>query len=117
MKMGIGTNTQKPDAGEMKGGQDKVACGVWFTSSGTAMPQLIKYKDREEEIHCIHNIRVLTREKKFYCGILVIEYLCSSIQEEETEDEGREILFKLYYYPEECRWKIAWLREEQPSAR
>lgn len=38
MKMGIGTNTQKPDVGEMKGGQDKVACGVWFTSSGTAMP-------------------------------------------------------------------------------
>ena len=61
-------------------------------------------KEREE-VHSIRNIRVLTREKKYYCGIPVMEYLCSAVEEE------MEYLFKLYYYLEECKWKIAWLKE------
>lgn len=104
MSMGIGINTQKPDAGEIRGRQEDIACGVWFTSSGNPIPQLVKYKEREE-IHSIRNIRVLTREKKYYCGIPVMEYLCSAVEEE------MEYLFKLYYYLEECKWKIAWLKE------
>ena len=32
MSMGIGTNTQNPDEGELKRDLEKIACGVWFTS-------------------------------------------------------------------------------------
>ena len=34
MSMGIGTNTQNPDEGELKRDLEKIACGVWFTSTG-----------------------------------------------------------------------------------
>ena len=33
MSMGIGTNTQNPDEGELKRDLEKIACGVWFTST------------------------------------------------------------------------------------
>ena len=48
MNMGIGTNTRKPDEGQMKRKNlREVACGVWFTSKGTVMPKMIKYQDDE----------------------------------------------------------------------
>ena len=34
MSMGIGTNAQHPDEGEITRKLDAVACGVWFTSKG-----------------------------------------------------------------------------------
>ena len=43
MSMGIGTNTQNPDEGELKRDLEKIACGVWFTSTGSVMPKLVKY--------------------------------------------------------------------------
>lgn len=102
MSMGIGINTQKPDEGEQKRKQEKIACGVWFTSSGNIMPKMIKYQDREGMIYSISRILVLTREKKYYCGIPVQEYRCRTIL------ENREYLFWLYYYPETGCWKISW---------
>lgn len=102
MSMGIGTNTQKPDEGELKRTQEEIACGVWFTSKGNTMPRLIKFQDEEGMIRTITNIRILIQEKKQYCGISVWEYRCS------TFSNGQEYLFRLYYYPEECKWKISW---------
>ena len=77
MSMGIGTNARKPDEGKLK--RDslcEIACGVWFTSTGTAMPKMIKYQDDEGMIHSISQIHVQTREKKYYCGIPIHEYRC-----------------------------------------
>ena len=45
MSMGIGTNAQHPDEGELTRKLDAVACGVWFTSKGAAIPKMIKYQD------------------------------------------------------------------------
>ena len=43
MSMGIGTNARKPDEGKLKReNRREVACGVWCTSTGTAMPKMIK---------------------------------------------------------------------------
>ena len=69
MSMGIGTNTQNPDEGELKRDLEKIACGVWFTSTGSVMPKLVKYQDDEGLLHTISQIHVLTQEKKYYCGI------------------------------------------------
>lgn len=102
MGMGIGTNTQKADEGELKRTQEEIACGVWFTSTGNTMPRIIKFQDGEGMIRTITNIRILIQEKKQYCGIPVWEYRCSTLSNE------REYLFRLYYYPEECKWKISW---------
>lgn len=102
MGMGIGTNAQKPDEGKIQRIQEAIACGVWFTSTGNTMPQMIKFQDEEGAIHSITNIQVLVQEKKRYCGISVLEYQCRTFQED------REYMFRLYYYLEECKWKIAW---------
>ena len=39
MGMGIGINTERPDEGQLRGRQEPVACYVWFTSTGRAMPR------------------------------------------------------------------------------
>ena len=93
MSMGIGTNTQNPDEGELKRDLEKIACGVWFTSTGSVMPKLVKYQDEEGLLHTISQIHVLTQEKKYYCGIPIQEYRCSTVLEPCT-DTGKEILLR-----------------------
>ena len=103
MGMGIGTNTQNPDEGELKRNLEKIACGVWFTSNGVAMPKLVKYQDEEGLVHSISQIHVLAQEKKYYCGIPIQEYRCSTVF------ENQEYLFRLYHYLETNCWKISWV--------
>lgn len=102
MSMGIGTNAQKPDEGELKRNLEEIACGVWFTSTGAVMPKLVKYQDEEGLLHTISQIHVLTQEKKHYCGIPIQEYRCSTVL------GAQEYRFRLYYYLESNRWKISW---------
>ena len=50
MAFGIDTNTQKADAGFIKGKQREIACQCWFISKGKVIPlmldvQLIYYKE------------------------------------------------------------------------
>lgn len=105
--MGIGTNAGRPDEGELKRKTEAIACGVWFTSSGTAMPKLIKYQDCEGMIHSIGGIHVHSRARQYYCGIPIQEYRCSTVI------RGREYLFRLYYYMETNRWEISWQQEKE----
>ena len=102
MGMGIGINTQRPDAGPNHRQQEEIACGIWFTSRGEILPQKLKFQNQEGEIQCIDNIRVITKEKKYYCGIPTFVYFCS------TRLQDREYLFYLYYYPEHCKWTLSW---------
>lgn len=102
MGMGIGTNTQKSDEGELKRNLDEIACGAWFTSKGMTIPKMVKYQDEEGLIHSITKIHVLTQEKKYYCGIPIQEYRCSTVL------GNQEYLFRLYYYLETNCWKISW---------
>ena len=66
------------------------------------MPKLVKYQDEEGMLHTISQIRVLTQDKKFYCGIPIQEYRCSTVV------ENQEYRFRLYYYLETSCWKISW---------
>ena len=63
---------------------------------------MIKYKDEEGMIRLIDRIRVLYKEKKYYCGIPIEEYRCSTVC------ANREYLFRLYYYMDTCCWKLSW---------
>ena len=102
VKMGIGTNTENPDAGEIKGRQEDIACYVWFTASGRIMPKMVKYIDREGMYQQLEHITVLHQEHKFYCGIETIEFEC------ETYSGNRLVTFSLHYYKERNEWKIIW---------
>ncbi len=100
MSMGIGTNAGTPDAGILHGQQRPVACGVWFTSAGTVMPKLLKFQDEQGIIRTVDHVRVMTAEKKHYCGIPVVEYRCSA------EFDGLLHGFRLIYYTERQEWKL-----------
>jgi len=105
MAFGIGTNTEAADRGEIRGTQEDIACGCWFTSKGNTIPQYIKYRDGEGVIHGISNIRVLYSERQNFCGIPMMTYSCSA------EAEGQEYRFTLLFHLEECRWKLMWQRD------
>lgn len=102
MSMGIGINAQHPDEGELRRKQEEIACGVWFTSTGTALPKLIKYRDADGEIRTVRHVHVMSCGKKYYCGIPAVEYRCSTVCGD------REYLFRLYYYIETGCWKLSW---------
>lgn len=102
LKLGIGTNITNADAGEIKGIQEAIACGVWFTSRGRILPKSIKFEDKSGVYHTLSGIHVSSESKKFYCGIPTIEFECDTIYND------REIAFRLLYYVEENEWKILW---------
>lgn len=102
MGMGIGINAQKPDAGRIKGRQEPVACGVWFTSTGRAIPKIIKMQNGQDGYKILDTVRVISCADKYYCGIPTVEYEC------ETENEGVSRRFSLLYYPEKREWKLLW---------
>lgn len=99
---GIGVNTEKTESGEIRGRQEDIACGCWFTSQGNTLPKYVKYQDAEGMIHSVTNIQVLYSERKNYCGIPMMLYSCRA------EDAEREYRFRLLFHLEECRWKIIW---------
>lgn len=102
MGMGIGINAEETDCGEVRGGQTAIACGAWFTSTGTVMPKLIKYQDDAGELHTLSNIHVITCAKKNYCGIPTLEYSCSA------NSGVKSYKFRLLFYIEKQEWKILW---------
>ena len=65
MSMGIGTNTQKPDEGELKRKMKEIACSVWYTSKGRTIPMMFKYQDEEGVIHKVTHINVQKQAEKF----------------------------------------------------
>ena len=102
MGRGIGINVHTPDAGKIRGRQEPVACGVWYTSTGTAIPKLIKFQGEDGEIRTLTNLHVLSFEKKNYCGIPTVEYECDAVV------DARRYLFHLLYYVEHQKWTVLW---------
>lgn len=102
MAMGIGINTSNPDAGNVKGRQEPVACGVWFTSTGRAIPKMIKFLDADGCEQILTSIHVQSAEHKFYCGIPSVEYVCDAIIGTRRQE------FRLLFYVEEQQWKLLW---------
>lgn len=107
MGMGIGTNVYSPDAGKIKGHQEAVACGVWYTSTGTAIPKMIKFQDADGEIRTLTHLHVRTFEKKNYCGIPTLEYECDAVV------HSRKYIFHLLYYIEHQKWTVLWKSAER----
>ena len=102
MAFGIGTNTQKADAGFAKGRQREIACQCWFTSKGKVTPLMLKVQDEDGEIRTIRQIEVLSQEEKRYAGVRSLEFDCVI-----TILEQR-INVQLIYYKEENQWVLVY---------
>jgi len=97
---GIGTNAEKTDAGKLKGERKEIACSCYFSCSGKAFPLSIKVEDEDGEIRIIRQIRVLSQEKKNFCGIPTEEFIC------EITILGQVIPCKLVHNLVECKWVL-----------
>ena len=102
MAFGIGTNTQKADAGFNRGKQREIACQCWFTSKGKVTPLMLKIEDEDGEIHTVRQIQVLTQEEKRYAGVRSLEFDCIITILEQKID------VQLIYYQEENRWVLVY---------
>ena len=100
MAFGTDIHMEKADAGSIRGEQENIAVGCWFTSRGDTSLQLLKYQDEEGQIHTIRHIRVMSREEKHYNGIPTLEYICR------IEEGGYEAEIKLLFFLEEHRWAM-----------
>ena len=102
MAFGIGANTQKEDAGFVKGKQREIACQVWFNSKGKVTPLMLKVQDEDGEIRTVRQIQVLSQEEKKYAGALSLEFNCiSTIMEQQID-------VQLIYYKEDNRWVLVY---------
>ena len=102
MAFGIGTNTQKEDAGFIKGKQREIACQCWFSSKGKVIPLMLKIEDEDGEIRTIRQIEVLSQEEKRYAGVRSLEFDCNITFLEQK------IGVQLIYYKEENRWVLVY---------
>lgn len=100
MAFEISVNSSKADAGDIRGTQQNIACQCWFTSTGRAMPLMLKVQDENGEIRTIREITVHSQEKKQYAGAPSIEYDCTLTL------HGRSVRAWLIYYLSENRWVI-----------
>ena len=102
MAFGIGTNTDRADAGPVKGKQKEIACHCWFTNKGKMMPTMLKVQDEDGEIRTVRQIQVLSQEEKMYAGIASMEFDCViTILEQQ-------ISVRLIYYKEKNRWVLVY---------
>ena len=102
MAFGIGTNTQKADAGPIKGKQKEIACHCWFTNKGKMIPTMLKVQDEDGEIRTVHQIEVHSQEEKMYAGVPSIEFNCTITILEQP------INVWLIYYKDENRWGMVY---------
>ncbi len=100
MGFAIGTAEEKRQEKAVRGHYRKVAVGCWFTSTGRALPQMVKYEDDTGFRHMLNNIQVITSEQSYYAGVLARKYVCRSVIDERQQD------FILLYHPVENTWDM-----------
>jgi len=105
MGFAVGMEQEKLQERAVRGRYVKVAVGCWFTSTGKAIPKMLKYEDEEGMRHLMNDIRVLKTEQKYYAGILSHKYVCQAVLGTRLEE------FVLLYYPGENTWNMV-LAEE-----
>ena len=105
MAFGIGINSQKADAGLVRGKQKEIGCYCWFTNKGKMIPTMLKVQDEDGEIRTVRQIKVYSQEEKMYAGVPSIEFNCTiTILEQQ-------INVWLIYYKEENRWALVFRQE------
>ena len=105
MAFGIGTNSQKADAGLVRGKQKEIGCYCWFTNKGKMIPTMLKVQDEDGEIRTVRQIKVHFQEEKMYAGVPSVEFNCTiTILEQQ-------INVWLIYYKSENRWALVFRQE------
>ncbi len=95
MGFAVGMEKERLQEKAVRGRYVKVAVGCWFTSTGKAIPKVLKYEDEEGMRHLMNDIQVLKTEQKYYAWILRHKYVCQAVLGTRSEE------FVLLYFPVE----------------
>lgn len=102
MILDVFTSQKTSGTKDVKGRQIPIACGAWFTSTGSLKPICFKIKDANEEIITVSNIRITHTEDKMYSGIPTTEFTCKI-----PIHDGTEIIdCKVIYFPDRKEWVL-----------
>lgn len=97
----LGEIAEKTEHGILNGSRQEIACDCYFSASGKSIPRWIRIRDEVSgEIHTFHDIEIISKEEKSYCGINTVEHVCR-ITIHETKH-----LVKLIYTKETCKWVL-----------
>ena len=90
----------KVNSGVIRGIRKDVACMSWFPQGKDPFPISFKFKDDNDEIQTVRNIRIISIEDKAYDGIPSKEYQCMAIV------GGLLHEFKMIFFLENCQWQL-----------
>lgn len=98
LSLGIDTNAENIDSGEIKGRMYHIACKTWFTATQSVRPLSFKFQGDDETIQTVCDLTVKYSEDKNFGGIPSKEYGCEAVI------GGIRQSFKLIFYLEACKW-------------
>lgn len=98
LSLGIDTNAENIDSGEIKGRMYHIACKTWFTATQSVRPLSFKFEGDDEIIQSVSNLTIKYSEDKNYGGISSKEYGCEAVI------GGIRQSFILIFYVEACKW-------------
>lgn len=101
----VSSGTETLEEREIRGHWQKVAVDCWFTSTGRAMPRMVKYEDQDGCLQVLRDIRVVKQEQKHYAGVCCQRFDCRTVI------DHREYEFILLFHFREHTWDMI-LRQE-----
>ena len=97
----LGDIAEKTEHGIINGSRQEIACDCYFSCTGKSSPRWIRIRDKVSgEIYTIHEIELLSTDKKRYCGIDTVEHICRL-----TVGDTKHLV-KLIYTKESCKWEL-----------
>ena len=96
----VGAGEQAGEERAVPGHWQKVAVDCWFTTTGRAMPRMVKYEDADGCLQMIRDIHVIKQEQKNFAGIYRHRFDCRA----EVDEYERE--FILLFHVKEHTWDM-----------
>ena len=96
----VSSGTEILEEKGIQGCWQKVAVDCWFTSTGRAIPRMVKYEDQDGCLQVLRDIQVIKQDQKNYAGIYCQRFDCR------TQLEGRQYDFILLFHANEHTWDM-----------
>ena len=96
----VSSGTEILEEKGIQGCWQKVAVDCWFTSTGRAIPRMVKYEDQDGCLQVLRDIQVIKQDQKNYAGIYCQRFDCR------TQLGGRQYDFILLFHANEHTWDM-----------
>ena len=96
----VSSGTEILEEKGIQGCWQKVAVDCWFTSTGRAIPRMVKYEDQDGCLQVLRDIQVIKQDQKNYAGVYCQRFDCRAVV------DGMEREFVLLFHIREHTWDM-----------